>query len=424
MDGVISAKGMKRLAWLDLPGGGQVRGEGRWAYVGHMRPPHGTTILDMADPLHPKIVTTIPLETDASHTHKVRIAGDIMITNVEQDERHAKRRAKRIPAAEAKLRAALGREPSEAEVAAEIKAKPEQMATLRGWIDAPPYTEGGFKVWDISDRAKPRLLTHHHTGGIGVHRFDFDGAYAYISTEMEGFVGNILVIYDMADPARPREVSRWWMPGQHIAGGETPTWEGQHHRLHHTMRHGNELYAAVWYAGCRIIDVSDITKPRTIGEHRYHPPFPEPTHTFLRVPFPVAGRSIAVAVDEEHDHHPGQLHGGLWVFDVADPAQIKPLSMFHASELDSPFVRTPGGRFGAHQFQEVLRHTRLYTAWFGGGLRVVDIANPDMPVEVGHFLPAPPPGFTSPQANDVWEDERGLVYVLDRNRGLDVLEPV
>ncbi len=120
MHGVVSAKGMRRIAWVDMPGGGQVRGEGRWAYVGHMRPPHGTTILDMEDPRNPRIVTTIPLATDASHTHKVRIAGDIMITNVEQDERHAKRRAKRIPAATAKLRAALGREPTDAEIAAEI----------------------------------------------------------------------------------------------------------------------------------------------------------------------------------------------------------------------------------------------------------------------------------------------------------------
>jgi len=421
MDGVVSAKGMRRVAWVDLPGGGQVRGEGRWAYVGHMRPPHGTTILDMEDPKNPRVVTTIPLETDASHTHKVRIAGDIMITNVEQDERHAKRRAKRIPAATAKLRAALGREPNDAEIAAEIKAKPEAMPKLRGWIDHPPYTAGGFKVWDISDRARPRLLTHQHTGGIGVHRFDFDGAYAYISTEMEGFVGNILVIYDMADPTNPREVSRWHMPGQHIAAGEVPTWEGQQHRLHHTLREGDLLYAAVWYAGCRIIDVADITRPRTIGEYRYHPPFPEPTHTFMRVPFKVGGRSVAVAVDEEHEHVPGQLHGGLWVFDVEDPTSIKPISMWHLTERDNPFVAA-GGRFGAHQFQERMHDTCLYTTWFGGGLRVVDIADPANPAEVAHWLPEPPPGQGSPQANDVDTTRQGLVYVLDRNRGLEILE--
>lgn len=420
-DGAVSAKGLKRIAWFDCAGGGQVRVEGRYAYIGHMKPPHGTSILDIADPRHPRLLAHIPLEGDHSHTHKVRVAGDLMITNVEQNDRHQKRRAKRLPEIEARFRAEHGRDATEAELAKAIKVPESLMPRMRQSLVEPPYADGGFRVWDISDRTKPRLLTHQRTGGIGVHRFDMDARYAYISTEMEGYVGNILVIYDLKDPARPEEVSRWWMPGQHLAGGEVPSWEGQQHRLHHTLRHEDQLYAAVWYAGCRIIDVSDIARPRTIGEYRYHPPFPEPTHTFLRVPFKVAGRTLAVAVDEEHEHVPGQLHGGLWVFDVEDPANITPVSMFHASELASPYIRT-GGRFGAHQFQERMQDTRLFTAWFGGGLRVVDIAKPDLPTETGHWLAEPPPGESSPQANDVDLDDRGLVYVLDRNRGLEVLE--
>jgi hypothetical protein len=338
---------MRRIAWLDMPGGGQVLVQGGHAYIGHMKPPHGTSIVDVSDPRNPRIVSTIAPPSAASHTHKVRVAGDIMVTNVEQDERHALRRARRIPEIEAAHRAAHGRPITEAELAAAIKVKPDFLPRARASLTAPPYAEGGFRVWDIRDRANPKLLTHHLTGGIGVHRFDLDDRYAYISTEMEGYVGNILVIYDMASPAAPREVGRWHMPGQHVAGGETPTWPGQQHRLHHTLRHGDQLYAAVWYAGCRIIDVSDITRPRTVGEHRYHPPFPEPTHTFMRVPFPVAGRTIAVGVDEEHEHIPGQPHAGLWVFDVEDPARITPLSMWHLSELDNPYVKA-GGRFGAH----------------------------------------------------------------------------
>jgi hypothetical protein len=43
---------------------------------------------------------------------------------------------------------------------------------------------------------------------------------------MAVFMGNIVMILDFADPMRPREVGRWWMPGQWIAGGETPNWKG------------------------------------------------------------------------------------------------------------------------------------------------------------------------------------------------------
>jgi len=237
---------------------------------------------------------------------------------------------------------------------------------------------------------------------------------------MEGFLGNILVIYDLANPAKPTEVARWWMPGQHTAGGEKPTWSGYKNRLHHALRVGDTMWASCWHAGLRVIDVSDITKPRTIGAYDYHPPFPEPTHTVLRVPFEVAGRQVAVVFDEEHDHVPGRLHAGMWVFDVGDLANIKPLSMFHVSELDSPWSRT--GRFGAHQPAEHMEDTLVYASWFSGGLRVIDIADPTLPVEVGHYIPEPASGQSSPQSNDVEVDARGLVYLLDRNVGLDILE--
>ncbi|HSA82375.1 MAG TPA: hypothetical protein VLE23_16275, partial [Geminicoccaceae bacterium] len=107
---------------------------------------------------------------------------------------------------------------------------------------------------------------------------------------------------------------------------------------------------------------------------------------------------------------------------VGELPAIRPLGMWHLSELDSPFARS-GGRFGAHQFQEHLSDTRLYVAWFGGGLRVIDIAEPALPVEFAHFIPEPVAGQAAPQTNDVDVDERGLVHIIDRNVGYDILEP-
>ena len=413
------ARNVRRISRIEIPGGGQVTVDGNFVYVGHMKPPHGTTIIDVSDPARPKPVQTLMLPDGYSHTHKARVAGDLMIVNVEQNDRHLMRRGARLPEAEQKLAAALSRPATDAEMAAELNVKPEDVPVLRE-SNKRGYADGGFRVYDISDRSRPRLLAYHKTYGFGVHRFDMDARYAYISTEMEGYVGNILVIYDLARPQAPEEVSRWWMPGQHVAGGETPAWSGYKNRLHHALRVGDELWAAVWNAGLRVIDVSDIRRPRTVGEYNYHPPFPEPTHTVLPVPFPVAGRRIAVAVDEEHDHIPGQPHAGLWVFDVADLTDIRPLSMFQVSEMDSPWSRT--GRFGAHQFQEHMSDTLVFATWFSGGLRIVDVADPLLPREVGHFIPEPGGGFGSPQSNDVDVDKRGLIYLLDRNQGLDILE--
>ncbi len=277
------------------------------------------------------------------------------------------------------------------------------------------------RFYDVSDRTRPRLLSYVRTHGFGTHRFDMDERYAYISTEMEGFLGNILVIYDIADPSRPAEVSRWWMPGQHIAGGETARGKGYDNRLHHALRQGNLLWAAVWFAGIRIIDVSDIAHPKTIGEYDYHPWSPSPTHTMLPMPAPVEGKRYAAVIDEQHGNVPGHARAGLWVFDVTDLAHPHPVSTFHLGESASPFSLAPG-RFGAHQFQEHVRDTLLYCAWFSGGLRIIDIADPFHPRERGHFIPEPAGGRPSPQSNDVDVDGRGLIYLLDREVGLDILE--
>ncbi|HEV3009047.1 MAG TPA: hypothetical protein VGX52_08455 [Burkholderiales bacterium] len=389
-------RNVRRLAHLDLPGAGQVTVAGGCAYVGHITNKQrlGTSILDVSDPRKPRLVSQIHLDDGDSHSHKARVTGDLMIVNVEQNM------------------GPMGRKAAD------------------GSAQQSDYREGGFKLYDISNREKPRLIAHHRTHGRGVHRFDMDERYAYISTEMEGFVGNILVIYDIRNPVRPEEVSRWWMPGQHVAGGEQRTWQGRRNRLHHALRFGDELWAGCWHAGLRVIDISDIRSPRTIGEYNYHPPFPEPSHTFMPVPKPIGGRQIAVAIDEEDHAHSaeelerrrGRPHASLWVLDVTDVSKMKPLSMFEVSELDSPWSRAAPGRFGAHQFEEHMDGTLVYCTWFSGGLRIVDVADPMAPQEVGYFIPEPAPGKVAPQSNDVDVDANGLIYLVDRYAGFDILE--
>jgi hypothetical protein len=73
---------MKHLSKLDIPGGGQVVAEGDWAYVGHMSPPRGTSIIDVSDPRKPRITGEISLPAH-THSHKVRVHGDIMLVNNE-----------------------------------------------------------------------------------------------------------------------------------------------------------------------------------------------------------------------------------------------------------------------------------------------------------------------------------------------------
>jgi hypothetical protein len=422
-----------RLGHLDLPGAGQIYVQGNYAYVGHITNKEGlaTSILDVADPKNPRVICQIPVGNEHSHSHKARVVGDIMITNMEQNMTAIGRKADELPKLRVTLKAELGRDPTHTELADRLGVSASDIPAVEA-LEKQPYNQGGFKVWDISDKTKPKLITHHKTHGRGVHRFDMDADYAYISTEMPGYIGNILVTYDMKNPAKPEEVSRWWLPGQHIGGGEKPTWSGRQHRLHHTVRVGNRLFAGVWHGGVRVIDVTDIRKPTTIGAYNYHPPFPEPSHTFMGLTKKINGRDIAIAIDEEDHAHSaeemakrrGRPHGALWTFDITDVANIKPLAIFEVSELESPWSRTAPGRFGAHQFQEHMKggDTLVYCAWFSGGLRIVDVADPSAPEEIGWYIPEPVGGKPCPQTNDVDVDERGLIYLVDRYLGFDILE--
>ena len=77
--GQTANKGFKHVGRLELPGAGQVVVEGNYAYIGHMRPPHGTTIVDIADPTHPRVVSQLAIAPNL-HSHKVRVHGDVMFS--------------------------------------------------------------------------------------------------------------------------------------------------------------------------------------------------------------------------------------------------------------------------------------------------------------------------------------------------------
>ena len=375
------------LAWHDCAGGGQVVVERGIAYVGNMRNPHGTMIVDVKDPKRPKLLAEISMPR-GTHSHKVRVADGIMVTNREILSE----------------RAARGETP-------------------------PEGFHGGLGIYDVSKPARPKLITNWDTDdepgpsyARGVHRFDFDGRYAYISPTCEGYNGNIVMILDLADPARPREVGRWWMPGQWTAGGEKPTWKGAAHRCHHPLRHGDRLFTSYWHGGFVILDIADLAKPKFISGLDWSPPFPWPTHTVLRIPFKIDNREFAVVSDEDVirlEGCPPYPAAFLWVVDITDEKHPTPVSTFQLDDMpaeEQPYMT------GCHQPCEKVIGTEIPVAWFAHGLRIIDIARPHAPREVAHYMPDVPEGSTRVQSNDVTVDERGLIYLLDRVRGLTILE--
>jgi hypothetical protein len=363
------SKNIRMVSRIDIAGGGQVVVQDGTAFVGHMDAPHGTSILDVNDPKHPRVIAHVEI-ADGLHSHKVQVSGDVMVVNYE-------------------------------------RMKPNSKA------------DAGLKIFDVSNREKPRQIGFYKTAG-GSHRFTFDGRYVYFSPDLEGYLGNIVMILDLQDPSRPREVGRWWMPGQWSAGGETPTWRGLDHRCHHPIRKGDRLYVSYWYGGMLILDISDMSRPKLVSHLDWSPPYPAPTHTTLPIPWKLNDRDFLVVTDEEiRGKMAPKPAAFLWMVDITDESRPIPVSTFmipHEKESETYL------QYGAHQPAEQLYDNILYVTWFAGGLRAVDISNPYMPKEVGFYVPSPGKGQTTVKSNDVFRSKDGLLFLIDRLNGLEILE--
>src|SRR5215467_856958 len=126
------ARNVRHLGHLNLPGAGQVTVAGEHAFVGHIpnKQNLGTSIIDIADPKNPRLVSTVTLDDPTSHSHKVRVAGDVMVVNHERNPTPVGRRAEQLPGARRELRDALGREPSRAELAQKLGVTDTDLAAI------------------------------------------------------------------------------------------------------------------------------------------------------------------------------------------------------------------------------------------------------------------------------------------------------
>jgi len=372
-----SGVGVRQVGYFDCAGGGQVVVENNIAFVAHMRSPHGTSIIDVSDPKHPKELAMLGMPHGA-HSHKVRVANGVMVVNHEINH-------------------------------ADMRPRPADF-------------RGGLGIYDISRPASPHLLARWETAGSGVHRFDFDGRYAYMSPTLEGYVGNVAMIMDLKDPANPAEAGRWWMPGQWIAGGENPTWEKTAHRCHHPLRLDDRLYTSYWFGGFVILDIDDLTRPTLVSGLDWSPPFACPTHTALPIPFAIRGRRYLLVADEDVQRPAEATPAFIWMVDITDERRPVPVGSFQVDDIEGkpqqPLMT------GCHQPCEKVTGTEIPCAWFSHGLRIIDISNPHAIREAAHFMPDLPPGSDRVQSNDVTVDGRGLIYVIDRLRGLTIVERV
>ena len=289
----------------------------------------------------------------------------------------------------------------------------------------------GLAVYDIANPAEPRQIGFMPVEGGGIHRIWYTGGrWAYVSAMLDGFTDYIFMTVDMADPTKPKEAGRYWLPGMNTAAGETPSW-GANRRfgLHHAIVNGDTAYGAWRDGGLVMMDVSDRTKPKLIKHHNWSPPFGGGTHNCL----PLPDRNLLVVADEAvlDDCEDGIKY--TWMFDIREPTNPVSISTFPTPD-EADYCKK-GAHFGPHNIHENRPDTfvssdLIFATYQNAGIRVFDIRNAFQPKEVGAFVPPEPKRLVDGRLNrakviqscDVLVTPDGVIYTTDFNGGMYILE--
>ena len=132
--------------------------------------------------------------------------------------------------------------------------------------------------------------------------------------------------------------------------------------------------------GMFVLDISDKANPKPLCRWDNSPPYHGFTHTVL----PLFERELFVVTDESVVDDADDWPKLVWILDARD--ETNPVPIATCPVPDAKTFAQRGGRFGAHNIHE---NVPLPTSWhsdtiiigtfFNGGLRAYDISNPYQP---------------------------------------------
>ena len=391
------ALNMKLLAHHELHGFGGI-GEGmaiqvmrdnrRILWLAHESAPKNFTAVDVTDPREPKLVVQTDLPHARVRSNSLDVVGNILA----------------------------------------VAYQTQQVG----------MTPAGFDLFDISRPDKPRHISHFDASGPhsrGVHALWFvDGEYVHMASGAADFEpthpfdDQFYRIVDVRDPSRPSEVGRWWYPGTRTGDSAAPPERLEAKfdlgfRAHNTNvfpRRPDRAYIGYIDGGAVVLDIRDKSRPKTVSIWRYSPPFNGMCHTVL----PLFDRNLLIVSDECVQDDGADWPKIVRVVDARVETNLVPIATF--PPLPYEVWARRGGRSGAHNLHENLpvpgsfQSERIIVgSFFNQGVRAYDVSDPFAPREVAYFVPGAP--RLSPvgavQINDVYVDERSIVYGADRLAG-------
>ena len=312
------------------------------------------------------------------------------------------------------------------------------------------FGNSAHEVWDVTDPARPALLTTVASKLQGTHKnwWECDSGIAYLVSGVPGWrTSRMTQIYDLGNPAKPLFIRNFGLPGQQPgASGPVPT---ELHGPISTGPKGRRVYFGHGTSSHGILQIVDRDKllngpkPPT-AENLLYPQVGRldlGADAGAHTAFPVLGgaRDFVVVTSESLAGDCNEPRQMAWMVDVSDEQKPRAVAHWTVEEASGNFCRR-GGRFGTHtsneSFAPIYYKRIMFFAHFNAGVRAVDIRDPTRPQEIGYYIPAATDRTDKRcagsgagrckgviQTNNVEVDQRGYIYIVDRARtGMHILE--
>lgn len=316
----------------------------------------------------------------------------------------------------------------------------------------------GFSIYDVSDPRSPQLVS---TTALGPHVFNeqpqTNGKILLLTKDMPN---PVLQVWDVRDKVSPVKLIDFALPkADHIwscmtncrfAFGGRGTivdlrkpsspkivgdWaEGLSIERFHAI---NEVAPGRFLTGSRPVYQLDARanpkKPKVVMSQPLEPsPAPglispaNPPPAWLDWPLKARDRFALVSHETPFSGPCNKNSGGFYTYDTRAWKKFKSFKLIDTFKIDTPEGiytegRAPYTVFGCTSYAfdtppNYGRSRRAAVAWFENGLRLLDIDDKGKISEAGGFVPL---GGSS--SAPVWVNAKTL-YVVDLNRGIDILE--
>ncbi|HEY6822475.1 MAG TPA: hypothetical protein VI321_10695 [Burkholderiales bacterium] len=388
---------MKLLAQHTLNGHGGM-GEGmamqrtrdgrRVLWLAHESAPKNFTAVDVSDPRAPKVIVQTELPHAQMRSNSLEVSGDLMAVAYQVTR--------------------FGLKPAGFELF-DISV-PERPRSVAMFDASGPYSRGCHALWFVD--------------GKTVHMACADPELKPRDPKDD----QIYRIIDVSNPSKPVPVGRWHLPGT-MEGDDAPPPQRLPARFDSGFRAHNtnvyperpdRCYLGYLDGGIFVLDISDRSRPKVVSRWTNSPPYNGFSHTVL----PLFGRGLLVVTDESVQDDGADWPKLVWLVDARDEKNLVSIGTLPVTGV-KPLLHG-GGRCGAHNLHE---NPPASGAWrsedivlgtfFNAGVRAYDVRDPYAPREVAYYVPPTPQGSSvgAAQINDVFVDDRGIVFAVDRHAG-------